>query len=143
MRASLKAGIASIVVISAITVAGLGLSAASASTHHAAKATPKMIVASAPLAKSGKAGWQGEYTYDMPAGYSSLFFHYSCPTGRIAVSGGFNIATTDPSADTISLIGNQPRTDITPLYSQWGWTFVWPGTVSPSGGQISFNVDCK
>ena len=143
MRTSLKAAVASVVVVSAITVAGFGLSAASASTHHHAKATPRMVTASAPRAKSGKAGWQGVFTYDVPAGAGGLFFHYSCPTGRKAVSGGFNIATTDPSEGTISLIGNQPRSDITPLYSQWSWTFVWPGTVSPSGSEIAFNVDCK
>ncbi|HXY71545.1 MAG TPA: hypothetical protein VEM41_03305 [Actinomycetota bacterium] len=143
MRAPIKVAIASTVLVSAITVAALGLSAASASTHHAAKAAPRMVRASAPLAKSGKAGWQGQYIYNVPSGIGGLFFHYPCPTGRTALNGGFGISTSDPNEATISLIGNAPRADITPLYSEWGWTFVWPGGVSPSGGQIAFNVDCK
>jgi hypothetical protein len=143
MRTSLKVAIGSVAVATVIAVAGLGLSVASASTHHAVKPAGRMVTASAPLAKSGKAGWQGEFTYDVPPGISGLFFHYDCPSGRKALDGGFGISSTDSSAATISLIGNQARPDISPLYSAWGWTFIWPGTVAPSGSEISFNAYCK
>ncbi len=93
--------------------------------------------AGAKASKSGKAGWQGTYTYSVPTGTTSLFFHYPCPSKRIAVNGGFGVNGASPT-----LVGSAARADITPIYGEWGWTFTFPSG-SPSGTTIGFNVYCQ
>jgi hypothetical protein len=131
--------------IAAVAIAGAAVGTfagiASAATGSGARALGKSVTATTAGHKL-KPGWQGTYTYDVPTGSVSLFFHYPCPTGQIALDGAYNLSTSDPSADTILLIGNWPRDDVTPLYSEWAWTFTWPSGPSLAGSQISFNVYC-
>ncbi|HXW33928.1 MAG TPA: hypothetical protein VEJ87_05065 [Acidimicrobiales bacterium] len=117
------------------TGVGVGYGVASASSSQAAS---KSVTAGA-IVNGGKAkpGWQGDITFDVPTGTTNLFYHYACPTGEVAISGGYH-----PLTDAGTLQGSFPRTDITPLYSAWGWVTTWSGAGSPSGQQIVFDVYC-
>jgi hypothetical protein len=138
MRFSRKLVAIAIAVVVVTTSAGI----ASAAIRLAAHPTHNSVTATVVGKKKVKPGWQGAYTYPVATGDASLFFHYPCPTGEIALDGGYGLSATDPSANSILLIGNAPRTDVTPLYSEWGWTFTWPSGSSPAGTQITFNVYC-
>jgi hypothetical protein len=95
-------------------------------------------VVAAAFGKDYKVNWQGDQTYDVPTNTGTLFYHYSCPTDTVAASGSFH--DSSPSGAP-QLYGNFPRTDITPLYSQWGWLLSWPSG-SPAGYSIVFDVYC-
>jgi hypothetical protein len=85
-------------------------------------------------------GWRGKYTYAVSAGLHKLFFHYSCPAGTRAVSGGFNGDAA--TQDKLQLIGEGPRWDLGAAnYTEWFWLFVWPAG-APGGATIDFDVDC-
>jgi hypothetical protein len=119
---------------------GAGFSVASASPKATAKPVERTVsagVAAAP--KKTKAAWQGDAAYTVPTGTTNLFYHYSCPKGDIAISGSFHNATGSSGA---ILAGSFPRTDITPLYNEWGWVFLWPSG-SPAGYSITFDVYCN
>jgi hypothetical protein len=136
MRMPRKIAVAAAAATLALIVSGVGLSAASASSRPVTKAVSTGVAI--PAAKA-KAGWQKDYTYRVPAGTTNLFFHYSCPTAfPIAANGSYHPSTINPG--TI-ISGSFPRTDITPIHTQWGWVFGFsPG--SPSGYKIVFNVYC-
>jgi hypothetical protein len=86
-------------------------------------------------AAAGQVGWQGLSAYRVPTGTNTLFFHYSCPGGLIASSGGFQFRSGPPTA----LAGDAPRWDSG--YNQWDWFFNWPAG-SPAGESIDFDVYC-
>jgi hypothetical protein len=130
------AGIAGILTLGLV---GVGTAEAFASAGHAKGALS--AAPQAPAKKMSGAGWQPLVSFSMPAGYSSLFFHYACPGKLVAASGEFSISASDPSANTIKLIGQGVRFDIAGLH-EYFWSFNWPGTVSPSGGTIGFSVHC-
>jgi len=117
---------------------GAGFSVASASTRSAVRPVERTLSAGVAAPRTSKAAWQGDVTYTVPNGTTNLFYHYSCPTGHVAISGSFHNGTGSSGAD---LAGSFPRTDITPLYSQWGWVFLWPSG-SPAGYSITFDVYC-
>jgi hypothetical protein len=118
--------------------AGAGLGVAAASSRSAVP-SDRTVTADGPTPDVLSAAWQGDYAYTVPTGTTNLFFHYSCPTNYVAVSGSFHEST--PTGAPV-LNGSFPRTDITPLYSQWGWVFTWASPGSPAGYSITFDVFC-
>jgi hypothetical protein len=147
MRTSFKVAMAVVSVAAALTLAGVGIGVASGSSSAAPKPALKVLnVTVGPEKKKAPAGWQGVVTFSTGSAptYGALFYHYSCPAGRIADNGAFTVSSlSDPSYTTIQLVGNQPRADITPLYSQWGWSFYWIGGTAPANSTLDFNVYCK
>jgi hypothetical protein len=128
-------------VLSTLTLAGLG-TAAYAASDHAPTSKHRVLSVDVKGPAAAHSGWQGEYTYDVPAGITGLFFHYTCSTGH-AISGAFRLPGSDPSENTINLVNNSPIEATSPKYSQWAWAFTWSGNTAPSGSQIIFNVDCS
>jgi hypothetical protein len=119
--------------------AGAAVAAAPSASPTSARPTAVAVSAGA-LAPGSRAqsGWQGAFTYLVPAGVPSLFFHYACPRSYVAVSGAFHdLSTPGPDVD-----GSFPRTDVKPFYSQWGFLFSWPHG-APSGFKMQFNVYCQ
>jgi hypothetical protein len=124
-----------------LALTGLGTAAYAASPHSpATRGRVVNVTATAPDARHS--GWQGDFTYDVPAGISGLFFHYSCSTGH-AITGAFRLPGADPSEDTINLVNNSPIQATSPQFSQWGWSFTWSGGTAPSGSEITFDVYCS
>ncbi len=126
---------------SVLALAGLGTAAHAASSRTPA-ASGRVLSVNVKAPETGHSGWQGDYTYDVPAGISGLFFHYSCSTGH-AISGAFRLPSADPSEDTINLVNNSPIQATKPQFSQWGWSFTWSGGTAPSGSEITFDVYCS
>ncbi|MGA2209150.1 MAG: hypothetical protein ABSH30_05900 [Acidimicrobiales bacterium] len=140
MRIPRWASVAAIAVAATALSAGAGFGVASASTRPAAKPIARTVSAGVSASpRTTKAAWQGDVAYTVPTGTTDLFYHYACPAKQIALSGSFHNASGSSGA---TLSGSFPRTDITPLYSQWGWVFLWPGG-SPAGYSITFDVYCK
>ena len=136
-----KTALAALAFTGSLAAAALGLATPAASAHPAARTVSATINSPA---TAGQAGWQGRSTYTVPTGLSYLFIHYACPAGRVALSGAFSIVSlSQPDINNLHLIGNQPFEATTPQNGAWAWTFNWPGTTSPSGSQIVFNVYCK
>jgi hypothetical protein len=139
MRIPRKVAAAAAVAASAgLIFTGVGLGAASASSRPPTHAAVSAGI-SAP-AKKARAGWQKDVTYTVPTGTTNLFFHYSCPSAYpIAENGSYHpVKFLLPG---IAILGSFPRTDITPIHTQWGVVIGFsPG--SPAGYQIIFNVYC-
>jgi hypothetical protein len=115
----------------AVTVAATFASATTRpGTHHTS------VSAAARPAVAGGAGWQGDYTYDVAAGLTGLYFHYSCPTGMVASNGGYSASDL---AGKIRVTTDSPRWNSGD--NQWQWAFDWPGG-APSGDTIDFDVYC-
>jgi hypothetical protein len=89
------------------------------------------------------AGWQKPAPFDVPTGTKSLFFHYPCPdTEPVVVSGGY-AANAAGQNSAIHTGFNGPLLNQTPPdFSDWGWHFFWPGSGSPKGTTITFDVYC-
>ena len=122
---------------------GAGVSALAASRHGAVD-TGRVVSATAPVAHPsivGGQGWQADYTYTVPTGASGLFFHYPCPGTLKPDAGKFVVDYGDPAANTVHLIGEGLRTDISS--HEWQWNINWFGGGSPAGAQITFNVHCS
>jgi hypothetical protein len=127
--------------IAAVTVTVTAAAAATgAATIASATARPgthhTSVSAAAHPAVAGRAGWQGEYTYNVSTGLPGLYFHYSCPTGMVAGSGGYS--ATD-LAGNLRVITDSPRWNSGD--NQWQWAFKWPGG-APRGEAIDFDVYC-
>jgi hypothetical protein len=127
-------------VSAAVTVAAAATAAAVVTLTSAGARTPvphprQVSAAPARPAAAGQVGWQGLSAYRVPTGTNTLFFHYSCPGGLIASSGGFQFRSGPPTA----LAGDAPRWDSG--YNQWDWFFNWPAG-SPAGESIDFDVYC-
>jgi hypothetical protein len=127
-------------VSAAVTVAAAATAAAVVTLTSAGARTPvphprQVSAGPARPAAAGQVGWQGLSAYRVPTGTSTLFFHYSCPGGLIASSGGFQFRSGPPTA----LAGDAPRWDSG--YNQWDWFFNWPAG-SPAGESIDFDVYC-
>jgi hypothetical protein len=86
-------------------------------------------------------GWQGDFVYTVPSGTGGLFFHYPCPGGGTPDAGKFLVDFSDPSANSIHLIGEGLRTDV--ASHEWQWNLNWSGGVAPAGSHITFNVHCS
>ena len=135
MRIPRNVALASIAATAAITFAGVGLGAASASSRPVVKAVSAGALAPA----EATAGWQKDFTYSVPRGTTNLFFHFSCPTAfPIADNGSYHPSKINPGT---VISGSFPRTDIRPIHSQWGWVFGFPSG-SPAGYKITFNAYC-
>ena len=103
------------------------------------------VIGAAVLAFAGGANagskWKVTGTFNVPAGQLDQFLHVPCPTGLIAVSGGFlPNAAAKPG---MLVLGNGPRVDESPPdFSEWSWIFDWPSG-APSGSQIRYAVYCN
>jgi hypothetical protein len=113
------------------------------------QATGRMVTATPHVemrAKAGvrvngaKPGWQGDFVYSVPTGVGGVFFHYPCPAGLVPDSGKFAVEFSDPSANSIHLIGEGIRTDV--ASNEWAWWINWSGAGAPAGSSITFNVHC-
>jgi hypothetical protein len=109
----------------------------------AAVGVTAMALGAAPsaYAVTGRAGWQGAFTYSVPTGLQHGFFAYNCPSNLIARSGGF---FPDPTLQSqgIDLGVNGPRVDLGASgYVVWGFEYNIPGG-APAGTTILFDVDC-
>jgi hypothetical protein len=90
-------------------------------------------------------GWQPEFTYSVPAGTVSLFFHFSCPSSFPVVwNGAFAFSAANGNqTQQVYLQYNGPRLDENPVnYGEWGWHFYWPSG-SPNPTQITFAPFCQ
>jgi hypothetical protein len=90
-------------------------------------------------------GWQPEFTYSVPAGTVSLFFHFSCPSSFPVVwNGAFAFSAANGNqTQQVYLQYNGPRLDENPVsYGEWGWHFYWPAG-SPNPTQITFAPFCQ
>ena len=90
-------------------------------------------------------GWQPEFTYTVPAGTVSLFFHDPCPASfPIVWNGAFAFSAANGNqTQVVYLQYNGPRLDETPVnYGEWGWHFYWPSG-SPNPTQITFAPFCQ
>ena len=113
------------------------------------QATGRMVSASPQVARTAKAlrvsgvkpGWQGDFVYSVPTGAGGVFFHYPCPAGLVPDSGKFAVDFSDPSANSIHLIGQGIRTDV--ASNEWAWWINWSGAGAPAGSSITFNVHCS
>ncbi len=92
-------------------------------------------VSTVPPVAGGK-GWQGQSTFNVTTGTTSLFVHYPCPSSApTPVSGGIN---PNPAAyPSMSLIGNYNRGN-----GEWGWLTTW-SSGAPAGSQIVYDVYCS
>lgn len=113
----------------------------------AAETTPQGYAVASPtrvsaLSSALSGGWQGRFTYDVPAGVPGVFFHYPCPTGTVAANGGF--ATNLAAAPGLILQHNSPRLDLDApgRYAEWSWTFAWPSSGAPTGSQLYLDAFC-
>jgi hypothetical protein len=90
-------------------------------------------------------GWQPEFTYTVPPGTTSLFFHDPCPASFPFVwNGAFAFsAQNGDQTQQVYLQYNGPRLDENPVdYGEWGWHFYWPSG-SPNPTQITFAPFCQ
>jgi hypothetical protein len=104
--------------------------------------TPRPIISASThaVAKAGGSGWQGGFTYAPAVGQGGVFFHYGCPAGYIARSGGFSGNAAGQTG--IQLVGMGPRLDLGAAnYTEWFWTLKWSGGAA-AGSQITFDVHC-
>lgn len=118
----------------AFAIVATATSAHASGTGHVARIS-SVSAAPARPAVAGHVGWQGTSTYSVPTGAGSLYYHYSCPTGLVVQSGGFQIVGVVSGA----LTADGPRGDSN--YTQWLWYFTWPGG-APHGVSIAFDVYC-
>ena len=115
-----------------------GVALASAALPAAAVSDSVSEFAVAKAAGPGARGWQGNFTYNAPAGSGGIFFHYPCPAGApVAVNGGYSVNETGATA--FKLIGSYSRSEL--AYNEWAWNIKWTGG-APAGTQIVFNVYC-
>jgi hypothetical protein len=135
VKLSRTAAVSAAVTVAAAAVAAAVVTLTSASARTAASHPRQVSAAAARPAAAGQVGWQGLYAYGVPTGTNTLFFHYSCPGGLIASSGGFQFQNGPPTA----LAGDGPRWDSG--YNRWDWFFNWPAG-SPAGESIDFDVYC-
>jgi len=143
VRNTTVGAVASAAAIAAAIVAATGTSAiAGASPNHY-----RSLTAAAPQV-AGKSGWQGEYSYTVPTGATTLQFHYPCPSGLYAESGAFQDVApgrSDKGAMDFHLWGwpalvwNAPNYGVN--YGEWIWDFMWPNGLQ-SGESINFDVYC-
>src|SRR5271157_196311 len=86
-------------------------------------------------------GWQGNSSFDVPAGRQGQQYGRDCPVGYTAVSGAFAFNAVGQQ-DSITLSFNGPRIDeATPDLKSWGWHFFWPNGAK-AGETILFNIYC-
>jgi hypothetical protein len=89
-------------------------------------------------------GWQPSFTFTVPPGTVSLFFHYPCPAAfPIVHNGAFAfLASNGNQTQVVYLQYNGPRQDEHPEgFGEWGWHFFWPnGSPNPTG--IQFQPEC-
>ena len=145
VRNTTVGAVASAAAITAVIVAATGTSAiAGASLNHY-----RSLTAAAPQV-AGTSGWQGEYTYMVPSGATTLLFHYPCPSGLYAESGAFqDVAGNGPGRSAPyadfhdwgwpALVWNGPNWGVN--YGEWLWDFQWPNGLAP-GESINFDVYC-
>ncbi len=92
------------------------------------------------VAKAGGSGWQGNYTYSVPTGTGTLFFHYGCAAGFFARSGGANPDAV--SQNIVRFIAEGPRHDLgSANLTEWYWLYQWPNG-APAGSTVQFDVNC-
>ena len=94
----------------------------------------------APAVLTGQ-GWQGDFVYSVPPGVGGVFFHYPCPGTLTPDAGKYDVDFSDPSANTIHVIGSGLRTDV--ASHEWKWNINWSGAGAPAGTHITFNVHCS
>src|SRR5450759_1154641 len=128
MKLSRTAAVSAAVTVAAAAVAAAVVTLTSASAQTPASHPRQVSAAAARLAAAGQVGWQGLYAYGVTTGTNTLFFHYSCPGGLIASSGGFPFPNRLPTAPA----GAGPRWDSG--YNRWDGFCNWPAG-SP-GGQL-------
>jgi len=133
MRTSLKNGLA-VAAIGTAFVAGTLNTGVGA---QAASPAPAVRQASVTPNVAGRGGWQGKFTFALPAGSGGVFFHYPCATGFVPRAGGW--ATNATGQAGVKIVGEGPRWDTG--YNEYFWTLLWPAG-APAGVTIDFDVFC-
>ncbi|GAA1895073.1 hypothetical protein [Lapillicoccus jejuensis] len=132
-RRARRAGLAALAV-AAVSVGGL---LTVAQTGAQAAGSPQVRQAAASPAVAGRNGWQGKFTYALPAGSGGVFFHYGCGVGFVPRAGGWSVNGVGQAG--VKIVGEGPRWDTN--YGEYFWTLLWPGG-APSGVTIDFDVFC-
>ena len=132
-RKSINHSANAIVLIAALAIAGPALAKRAYLITRDSHGALDVGVSEQPSAAKG---WQGQTTYNVPTGETSLFFHYPCaPSASTPVSGA--ISPNPAAYGGMSLIGNYNRGN-----GEWGWLTTWSAG-APAGSQITYDVYCS